>query len=62
MGEPSAGLPATLGKPATRALQAAGYGTIGDLRGASERELLDLHGVGPRAITILREHGTELVP
>ena len=35
---------------------------IHDLDGASERELLALHGVGPRAITILREHTVKLVP
>lgn len=55
-------LPAGLGRPATNALEAAGYRTARDLDGASERELLALHGVGPRAITVLREHGVNLAP
>ena len=46
--------PATVGRPAARAFESAGYRTITDLEGASERELLALHGVGPRAIEILR--------
>lgn len=55
-------LPAALGRPASRALTNAGYRTVGDVRGASERDLLALHGVGPRAVRILREHGVELAP
>ncbi|UZN03799.1 hypothetical protein [Cellulomonas sp. S1-8] len=62
MNEPSAGLPAALGKPATRALDAAGYRTVTDLHGVSEQQLLALHAIGPRAIEILREHGAELAP
>jgi hypothetical protein len=62
MPEPSAGLPPALGRPATRAFEAAGYHAIADLRGASERELLALHGIGPKAIRILRENGVELAP
>jgi len=62
MPDSSRPLPATVGRPATRAFEAAGYRTITDLDGASERELLALHGVGPRAIKILREHGVKLVP
>ena len=54
-------LPATLGRPAIRAFKAVGYRTITDLDGASERELLALHGVGPRALKILREHEVKLV-
>lgn len=44
-----------IGAPATRALNAAGYHSIGDLDGVSRTELLALHGVGPRAIRILEE-------
>jgi hypothetical protein len=62
MEESSDGMPVTPGRPATRALEAAGFRTLADLRGVSERELLGLHGVGPRAIRVLREHGVELVP
>ncbi|RYV49337.1 DNA-binding protein [Pengzhenrongella frigida] len=55
-------IPTAVGRPAARAFEAAGYRTMTDLDGASERELLALHGVGPRAIKILRECGVELVP
>ena len=46
--------PAPVGCPAARAFESAGYRTITDLERASERELSALHGVGPRAIEILR--------
>ncbi|MEO6712428.1 MAG: hypothetical protein ABIM89_03245 [Mycobacteriales bacterium] len=62
MPDSSAPPPATVGRPAARALEAAGYRTIADLDGASEHQLLALHGVGPRAIKILREHGVKLAP
>lgn len=55
-------IPAKVGRPAARALEAAGFRTIEDLDGASERAILALHGVGPRAIPILREHGAMLAP
>jgi len=48
-------LPSSIGKPATRALLAAGVNDLKDVAGRSEQELLDLHGVGPRAIKILAE-------
>lgn len=53
-------LPTALGRPAIRAFEAAGFHTLGDLEGTSEHVLLDLHGVGPRAIKILREQGVSL--
>ncbi|MFD1717098.1 DNA-binding protein [Georgenia deserti] len=43
-----------IGRPATGALLAAGYRTVGDLP-ADLGELLELHGVGPRAVRLLRE-------
>ncbi|WP_098741387.1 DNA-binding protein [Paenibacillus sp. EZ-K15] len=43
------------GKPARQALIVAGYHQLADLTQASEKELLALHGVGPKAIRILRE-------
>ncbi len=46
------GLP-RIGAPATRALQAAGYTTLGSLAGVSRAELLRLHGMGPKAIRVL---------
>jgi len=59
-------LPSRIGKPATRALLAAGVLTLTDVAARSEAELLALHGVGPRAIGILREalaeRGLELAP
>jgi len=48
-------LPTTLGRPARRALVAAGYSTLDELDGVSSRELLALHGFGPRGIRLLNE-------
>jgi len=45
-----------LGAPAARALQSAGYKTLGQLTRRSEREIAVLHGVGPHAINVLRRH------
>ena len=50
-----ADLPRGLGAPATRALHAAGYTRLDQLAGVPERELGQLHGVGPKALRILRE-------
>lgn len=44
-----------IGAPATRALTQAGYTTLKQLTKLSEAELLQMHGVGPRAIRILKE-------
>ena len=44
-----------IGAPATRALAAAGIHTLADLRGRDLGEIAALHGVGPRAITLLQE-------
>ena len=46
-------LPGSIGKPATRALLAAGISDLREVATRSERQLLGLHGVGPRAIRIL---------
>jgi hypothetical protein len=43
-----------LSNPAKRALAAAGYQRLGELEGASEKELLALHGFGPNGIRILQ--------
>lgn len=48
-------LPAAIGKPATRALLGAGLSTLAGLATRTEDELLALHGVGPKAVRILRE-------
>ncbi len=47
-------LPTAIGKPATRALLGAGITTLDDVAARSDDELLALHGVGPRAVRILR--------
>ncbi|MEV4240998.1 hypothetical protein ACIBJI_01635 [Nocardia sp. NPDC050408] len=47
-------LPPKLGKPAERALAAAGIHRLADLTTWTERDLAALHGVGPTAITKLR--------
>jgi uncharacterized protein YdhG (YjbR/CyaY superfamily) len=43
-----------IGAPATRALAHAGINRLADLGAWTERDLLALHGVGPKAIKILR--------
>lgn len=48
-------LPVNIGKPATRALLTAGVRTLSDVAARSEEELLALHGVGPRAMRLLKE-------
>jgi hypothetical protein len=44
-----------IGSPATRALAAEGIATLEAAAGLGKKRLLALHGVGPRAIRILRE-------
>lgn len=39
-----------------RALEAAGIASLEDLRGMTEQELAGLHGVGPKAVGILKSH------
>lgn len=48
-------LPVTIGRPAISALLLAGIGTLDEVANHTEQELLRLHGVGPRAIRLLRE-------
>ena len=48
-------LPLRIGRPALRALGAAGVSSLTDLADLREVDLLHLHGVGPRAVSILRE-------
>lgn len=47
--------PRQIGNPATQALKAAGYSRLEQLAKVTEAELLKLHGVGPKAVRILRE-------
>jgi predicted flap endonuclease-1-like 5' DNA nuclease len=44
-----------IGQPATRALAQIGRVRLDQVATMSERELLALHGVGPKAVRILRE-------
>ena len=44
-----------IGAPATRALRAEGIWTLEQVRARGEAELAALHGVGPIAMTFLRE-------
>src|SRR5688572_14772424 len=47
--------PSSMGKVAPRELANAGYTRLKQLTKVSESELLKIHGVGPKAIRILRE-------
>ena len=47
-------LPA-IGAPATRALRAAGVHDVDDLRRVGLDHLASLHGVGPKALRLLRQ-------
>jgi predicted flap endonuclease-1-like 5' DNA nuclease len=48
-------LPRAIGRPATNALHLEGIYRLDQVVGRSERELLALHGVGPKAIRLLKE-------
>lgn len=48
-------LPKSIGKPALRALYAAGITRLKQAAKLSDKQLLALHGVGPKAVRILRE-------
>lgn len=48
-------LPAGLSRPAQRALAAAGYVRLEQFPSVTEADLLKLHGMGPKAITTIRE-------
>jgi hypothetical protein len=55
--EPTAKTPFPKGvsKPALRALAREGYENLGQLSAVTEASLLRLHGLGPNALTKLRE-------
>jgi predicted Fe-Mo cluster-binding NifX family protein len=48
-------LPPGIGRPATNALQNAGYVRLDQLDGVPARDVLALHGVGPKAVRLLQE-------
>ena len=56
MNEPANDLPSGIGKPAMRALLAADIRSLAQVARLSDKDLLALHGVGPKAVRILREH------
>jgi predicted flap endonuclease-1-like 5' DNA nuclease len=45
----------SIGRPARAALEAAGVTRLADLASWTERDVLALHGVGPKAVGLLRE-------
>ncbi len=47
-------LPASIGRPALGALRAAGIDRLSEVARRREEELLALHGVGPKAVRLLR--------
>lgn len=51
---PVGDLPNELGKTAPRALKQAGIDGLAKISGCTQNELLSIHGVGPKAIRILR--------
>ena len=44
-----------IGKVARRELEANGIATLAQVAARTERELLAIHGVGPKAVRILRQ-------
>jgi predicted flap endonuclease-1-like 5' DNA nuclease len=53
-GQPESDLP-RIGQPATRALAAVGIHRLEQLTKFSEKEIQKLHGMGPKALGILRQ-------
>ena len=49
------GFPTAIGRPATGALREAGYTDLTQLAGVPAAALLRLHGVGPKAVSVLRD-------
>jgi hypothetical protein len=52
---PESALPRGIGRPATSAFAAAGYYRLEQFTTVSEAELLKLHGVGAKALGVLRQ-------
>jgi len=47
-------LPTSIGRPALGALRAAGMTRLSEVARRPEKELLALHGLGPKAVRLLR--------
>ena len=55
MGDEGTDLPSALGRPALRALAAAGWTRLEQLAEVDPAQLARLHGVGPRALRVLSD-------
>jgi hypothetical protein len=53
--EQESDFPVGLSNPARRALASAGYSRLEQLSATTEAEIANLHGVGPKALRILRQ-------
>lgn len=53
--KPECGFLSLLSAPARAALEHAGISTLTKLSQYSEREILELHGMGPKSLPILRQ-------
>ena len=53
--EPESDFPTGISNPARRALAGAGYTHLVQLTHVTEADLLKLHGVGPKAVRLIRE-------
>ena len=49
-----------IGRPAASALEAIGVTKASQLKDFTEKDLLALHGIGPKAIQMLRQAGVKL--
>ncbi len=49
----------SIGGPARGALEAAGYTDLRQLQDVPDKDLLALHGVGPKAVRLIREAGAD---
>ncbi|HTN91510.1 MAG TPA: helix-hairpin-helix domain-containing protein [Sorangium sp.] len=52
--QPESALPKGIGKPATRALASVGISRLDQVARLSEAQLLALHGVGPKAVGVIK--------
>jgi len=57
--KPMSGFLSSISAPARRALEREGINSLIQLSKHSEKELLQLHGMGPKAIVILKQLLTE---
>ena len=55
MSQSESDLPTGLARPAQRALAGAGFSRLEQLTRVREEEVLALHGMGPKAMRLLRE-------